>query len=346
MVLRVILQAGTDGGGRWAGIDGKPYLGIPKHKLRIDGEPIIDRTVRQLLERGCEVTIVAKNDPNYVFPGTTRWMPSGYTAADNQVSAWALTRPMWNPAGPTALLYGDVRWTDEAITKVTGFNGPDDWQMFYRPGRSSVNGCGHGEGFAHWWAASQHQRLAEALDHVVGMYRAGTLPWRNTCGWPVYRRMLGLPEDQLDGYSTPNHDHATVIDDWTDDIDTPLEYVTWYGRWAQGRYPARTEFEGTPESTRRWWPDTDPAGPKAIVRVDGDLRINPDQVWCGIAHAVEHNTVVVPYSHAYPFSKKNWQFEPMWTGHPASRRITITPTAPGHTTEPVRLYGVAWEMDR
>src|SRR5690606_41440083 len=56
----------------------------------------------------------------------------------------------------------------------------------------------------------------------------GTI-WRNG-GWEQYRAMAGLPDDQLLHHA--DHGHATVIDDWTEDLDYPADWDGWCWRWA------------------------------------------------------------------------------------------------------------------
>ena len=69
--MRFVIMA--DGQGtRW-----NNYMGIPKHLIEIDGEPIIARTVRLLneiaKERGEDAdVIITSHDARYDFPGSRR----------------------------------------------------------------------------------------------------------------------------------------------------------------------------------------------------------------------------------------------------------------------------------
>ena len=58
-------------GTRW-----KNYKDIPKHFVKINGEPLIKRTVRQLNERenNCEI-IITSHDKRYEIEGSTRYEP-------------------------------------------------------------------------------------------------------------------------------------------------------------------------------------------------------------------------------------------------------------------------------
>jgi hypothetical protein len=320
------------------------HLGVRKHKIVIDGEPLIDRTVRQLAERGCDTIIIARaGEPGYKFPTASTFVPKKPSVTDTQIDTFLSSKPVWNTDGPTVLMYGDVWWTDEAIDTVTSYDGTDPWHIWYRPGASKVNGCGHGEIFAHRFNADLHAAEEAALRRVQDLHRRDILPWMNTGGWAIYRAMLGLPDDQVHGYGTPDFDHASLIDDWTDDFDAPFDYIAWYGRRTIGRYPARIVFDGTSQEVRSSWPTLDSATPAVTITVHGDLTISPEQVWCGIAHAVEHQVSVIPYSHAT--NTQRWVLEPMWTAHESDRRIIVTPTGRPSDDNPVRLYGHCWDRN-
>jgi hypothetical protein len=334
----LILAAGI--GYRW-----HDHLGVRKHKIILDGEPLIDRTVRQLAERGCDTFVVARPDTSgYEWPGVATFVPDDPKITDTQVDTFLSSRSIWNTDGPTVLLYGDIWWSDEAIDAVTEYDGPDDWHIWYRPGASKITGCGHGEIFAHRFGPSLHAAEEAACLRVHDLYQRGLIPWGNTGGWAIYRAMLGLPDDQIHGYGTPDFDHATLIDDWTDDFDGPYDYIGWYGRRAKGRYPARIVFDGTTPDVRESWPIPDSNQPAATVTIHGDPQVSPWQLWCGIAHAVEHQVPVVPYTHAGRAPAADWTSRPTPTADDTDRRIVITPTGCPDAVEPVRLYGYCQEI--
>lgn len=64
--MQYIIMADGEGK-RWG-----DYLGIPKHLVKINGEPLIARTVRLLKENGVTDIIITSRDSRYDFEGTTR----------------------------------------------------------------------------------------------------------------------------------------------------------------------------------------------------------------------------------------------------------------------------------
>ncbi|HEX6990367.1 MAG TPA: hypothetical protein VF151_00715, partial [Gemmatimonadales bacterium] len=66
------------------------------------------------------------------------------------------------------------------------------------------------------------------LHRLVQLQQAGQL--HRSGGWEQYRAMAGAPDDQLTNHR--NLGHATVINDWTDNIDYPADWDTWCWQWA------------------------------------------------------------------------------------------------------------------
>lgn len=317
----LILAAGI--GYRW-----HDYLGHPKHFLRLDGETIIERTVRQLA--GHDVVIVGA-DERYALPGAELYVPSPeFRSTGTQVDKFLTSEPVWSTTGRTVWLWGDVWWSDEAIGQVIdGDHG--DWQVYLRPTASKLTGCGHGEMFAHQFYPEHHDAERAACARVVRLFEAELIPWLNTGGWAHYRAMLGLPDDQVHGWVDGRH--AVTVDDWTDDFDSPLDYRTWYGRRAHERYPIRV-LEG--DRIVR-----DDAGARALVVAHAGARVREDQLWCAVAHAVEHRQPVIPYTHRAR-RLDPWEYQPPWTGRKdADRPVMLVTPVEGAEGPPVRLSGPA-----
>lgn len=332
----LVLCAGI--GYRW-----HDYLGIRKHEIPIDGETIISRTCRQLVERGCEVVVVAPDLPAYLQPDTRLYTPSGYRDTNVQVDKFLSSYPIWNRNGPTVFLWGDTWFSNHAIDLITGHQGGDDWHVWLRPGPSKFTGRGHGEMFAHRFEVHMHQAEVNACNRIIDLHRRDLIPWPNTGGWALYRAMLGLPDGEVHGW---NHDgsNVTVVDDWTDDFDQPLDYPNWYGRWAGHRYPLRVRFTlDVLDLVKGEWPESD-QHPVVDVLVGGNLTIPRQYLWAAVTHAQEWHQGVVPYSHPIP-SGSGWSPQPIHTGPRGHSLITVTPID-NKINEFVRFNGPAFEWPR
>lgn len=212
--LAVIIAAGQ--ASRWGG-----YLGIPKHLIEIDGEPIIYRTVRLLLERGIsEIYVVGPaDDPRYLIEGSQLYVPVK-NLLHHDADKFLNSKPLWNQQGRTLVVYGDVYFTEEAMTKVTSFTGKD-WTLFCRFGRSELTGTKWGECFVQSFYPLDLAEHERNLLYIADLKERKVI---NRCGgWEHYRAMNGLKESRV-RQPHKKYSRYVEIDDWTDDFDRPDDY--------------------------------------------------------------------------------------------------------------------------
>jgi choline kinase len=190
--VRVLLLA-QGSGSRWD-TDGQPYLGRPKHFVKVDDEVLLFRTVRQLTERGVTPVVIGP-DNRYAVPGAELVTLAQPDPVRCDMSKFIATRPHWSDEEPTALMWADCFYTDAAVNRILD---PPDELHYFRP--------------RFYWEWPQVANV-----HIRNHYAAA----------------LGLKYHALDNpdllITTP---HQTVVDDWTDDFDTPTEYEEWTARRA------------------------------------------------------------------------------------------------------------------
>jgi hypothetical protein len=224
--VRVLLLAHGDGW-RWNDPDGVPHLGVPKQLITLEGEVLLHRTVRQLLAAGAEVFVVAPDD-RFAVEGAQRVSIVPWVTGCDQ-DKFIATRGLWS-AGRTIIMWGDCFYTDEAVAAITGYGEPG-LMYFRRTGPSEVTGCEWDESFAVSFTAEAQARVLAAAWQVAFWWKAGRL--HTTHIRTHYAATLGFPVDHLDRVDllvdTPGQ---TVIDDWTDDIDSPEEFERWTSRRA------------------------------------------------------------------------------------------------------------------
>lgn len=213
MTANAIVIADGDGT-RWG-----DYGGRPKHLAEVDGEPILHRTVRLLQRPDVQVWVVGPDDDRYRVPGSNLYVPVhdlGVFDADKFLNS----RQLWHPDGRTLVVYGDVYFTDAAMTRILD-HPSGDWTLFARPFASALTGTPYGECFAQSWGSHDTAEHHAALRRIVDLYQRGIV---SRCGgWEHYRAMLHLP-DQVMGQHLVGDRRLAVIDDWTDDIDHPYDY--------------------------------------------------------------------------------------------------------------------------
>lgn len=218
----IILCAGENQ--RWGGYRNAPR----KHLVDIEGEPLLSRTLRQVAAYRPERTVVVVREPDvglympFCRPGNEIYPLRSQPGLHTEAWKYLSSRAMWNTAGRTISLLGDVWFSDEAMQTI--FQSPEEgWLAFGRSGPSRLTGCQWGELFAHRFHSSKEH--LEKLMVLDGLYRAGKCK-RAASGWAHYHLMMGLdPHIQRVG------PRFVEIDDFTEDFDYPHDY----DRWMAGR---------------------------------------------------------------------------------------------------------------
>lgn len=211
----IIIAAGQ--GSRW-----KNYLDNDKHFATVNGETILERTVRLCRENGIDDVWVAGRDKRYKVDGAELFIPTltpEYAGADKFLSS----RELWLDEGRTITLYGDVYFTDDAMHTIATAN-HHDWTLFARPYGSKLTRCQWGECFAVTFFEGHKDEHERMLLREVEMYHAGRS--MDPSGWQHYRVMTGLPLRYWDRAFALG-DRLKVIDDWTEDFDTSGDYLRW-----------------------------------------------------------------------------------------------------------------------
>lgn len=196
--MRIVIMA--DGkASRWA-----EHLQKPKHMAPVHGEPLIQRTVRQLLELVSKLKkadweiIITSHDARYEFQGCKRYEPQNNQYEIDRFTEELITDDM-------CYLYGDTYYTDEALRKI--FLCENEETVFFGNKKSIVAiRIQNGECFR------------EHKNRVKKLFLDGKL--QECKGWQVYQSYTGQ-----DLREKPKIDADFVLlDDETTDINTKEEY--------------------------------------------------------------------------------------------------------------------------
>lgn len=222
VTTRALVLAHGDGW-RWNDENGVPYLGVPKQLIEIDGETLLCRTVRLLGERAD--TMIVGPDARFAVAGAQLKKLDEPDPCRCEMSKFAATRHLWSPDGRTTIFWGDCYYTEAAMDTILGHAG-EDVHYFRRPWPSTLTGHEWDESFAVTFLPEHHAAVMAAAWHVAALLHAGKLPAVHIR--THYARMLGLHDAYLDAVTALEHTpHQTVIDDETDDFDTPEDYERW-----------------------------------------------------------------------------------------------------------------------
>ena len=191
---RFVIMA--DGKGtRWAN-----YMGVPKHLVEIDGEPIIGRTVRllnEMMDGKCEV-IITSHDERYEFEGSRRHEP-----LNNNLEIDRFTQELI--ADNTCFLYGDTYYTEEALREILDTENED--VLFFGNSKSivAIN-------------VRNAAMFEEHVNNVRQLFLDGKI--EKCVGWQVYQSITG----QDFGKKAEMVGRFVILDSRTNDINTPEEY--------------------------------------------------------------------------------------------------------------------------
>lgn len=223
--MRVIIRC-AGGASRWG-----DFQGVPKHLVKICGEPVLHRTVRLINEitpdADVKVVVPDLKDRRYLIDGSSRTVDKpnpDFGDVDKIASSFHL----WDPKDRTVVLFGDVWWTRQALESV--LTGPvDDWWAWMR-----IVGDG-GEIFAFAFQPSSRPVVEAACRTVADAHQQGRMDGIPG-GWALYRTLTG---NAIDDHA--DHGHATRVDDWTDDFDTPDDWHNWCWRYGTTSPAVRDE---------------------------------------------------------------------------------------------------------
>lgn len=195
------------------------WAGGARHLIDLDGEPLLERTVRQFSTVG-DVVIVGPYDiPPARQADAIRAPEWGH------IEMFAKGLPHLAEAGRTNLVFGDVWFSDQAIDRIVATDG--DWRVFGRPGPSKWTGTRWGEYFCFTLYPEHVVMFRKAMMAALHAFASGV--HHRVTPWEVYYSMEGLPL-KIRGKRAHTGPHWVTIDDWTDDFDFIEDVERWRKR--------------------------------------------------------------------------------------------------------------------
>ena len=180
-------------GTRW-----KNYKDIPKHFVKINGEPLIKRTVRQLNERenNCQI-IITSHDKRYEIEGSTRYEP-----LNNFLEIDRFTEELIED--DICFLYGDTYYPDEVIDSIISEKASDI--LFFGNNKSIVA-----------IKIKDGNLFKKHVSRVRKLFLDGKI--KSCKGWQVYQSFAGLEFDKKQ-----IGEKFVLVNKDTIDFNTPKEY--------------------------------------------------------------------------------------------------------------------------
>lgn len=176
------------------------YNNIPKHLIKIDGETLLERLVRQILavDKKADIIITSHN-PQYEVKGARRYEP-----INNVLEIDRFTNELIED--DICFLYGDTYYTDLSVKTI--FENKNDDLLFFGNTNSLV-------------AVKVYDAkvFKKHLKKVRQLFLAGEID--KCAGWQVYQSFQGLDFNRL-----VIKDKFILVDNETLDFDTPEDYET------------------------------------------------------------------------------------------------------------------------
>jgi len=149
----------------------------PKHFIRIDGERILERSIKQFRGVGQVYVIAAKPEYQYLTElGCIVEPPSETT---HELSKFTSSRHLWENDDQVIFVYGDCYLTDHCAEKIRRARPDRDFTFF---------GV-FGEMLALWLHSRCYRKFLAGIDYIKVLQDLGQ---GGLCGsWTLYRLLLG-----------------------------------------------------------------------------------------------------------------------------------------------------------
>lgn len=188
---------------------------IPKALSVINGETLVERTIRLLKARGIEDIKISSNNPLFDKYGEVLHHENSFEVKDGKVYGYWVDA--YYPTNePCIYLHGDVYYTESAIDKIINLNPSANTFIGNEVARNKEH-KNWGEPFG--WVIVDQEAFRKGIEETKRLQDEGKLERGYAISWELYRVLNGLdPNKQY-----INDDTYLSIDDETCDIDAPWQ---------------------------------------------------------------------------------------------------------------------------
>ena len=189
----------------------------PKQLTKINGEILIERTIRLLKENNIREIYISSNNPIFDEFGVKRLIndKNKWIYQESEKNYWLdAFYPYFNENDKVVYLWGDVYFSEKAIKTIVEYKTHKDILF----GTSDAKNKYHqnwGEPFA--YKVNNYKNFINSIEEVKKLYDKGLIN-RQPIVWELYRYM-----HKLDINTQRITEDYVCIDDETIDIDSPEE---------------------------------------------------------------------------------------------------------------------------
>lgn len=198
---------------------GGKYHQFKKHKAltEINGEVLIERTIRLLEENGVKDISISSNLDEFDYLGIPILKHNNsYEALEDGTIKGYWLDAYYPTDKPTIYLHGDVYYTEEAIKKILNYEAKENTFIGNEIARNPEH-LNWGEPFG--WIIVNPEKFKEDIRKTKELQDKGKLKRGYAISWELYRVMNGYDPN----YMLINDNNYLSINDLTIDIDEPYQ---------------------------------------------------------------------------------------------------------------------------
>ena len=190
----------------------------PKQFLKVNGERLVDRTIRLLKENDIEDIVITSNNPAFDSCGVPRFEDENNTFSQDK--SWTNMKGFWLDAyyrfnEPTCYLYGDVFYSHKAIETIINEEPPEFVLFGSDPSKTTPN-----RRIKKWieplaFKVINYEKFYQGIDEVKRLFIQKRTK-RHPITWELHRYLCGY------NVNSPRLDKNWLcINDISNDVDTP-----------------------------------------------------------------------------------------------------------------------------
>lgn len=195
---------------------GGHYEKFENHKALsvINGEPLVQRTIRLLKENGIEDISISSNEKEFDKFSVKRLEHNNTYKQVNGTAIGYWVDAYYPTEEPTIYLHGDVYYSEEAIKKILNLN-PSVNTFIGNKWALNENHDKVGEPFG--WIIVDQEKFRNAINKCKRLQDECKIERGYAISWELYEVLNGYDINDF----IINKETYLVIDDETDDVDSP-----------------------------------------------------------------------------------------------------------------------------
>lgn len=189
---------------------------IPKQLSVVNGEPLVERTIRLLKENGINDIYISANDNRFDEFGVTRLEHENSFKFENDKIYGYWVDTYYPLEEPCIYLHGDVYYSENAIKKILNYKPTDNT---FIGNKYALNEEHKNVGEPFGWIIIDQNKFRQAIEETKKLQDEGKLERGYAISWELYRVHNGTNPN----YMLCDERNYLCIDDETIDIDAPYQ---------------------------------------------------------------------------------------------------------------------------